>query len=385
LHTFLLYLAVVILLIVLSGNLWLFLGARMIVRLQDVDAASLPDGPMPKVDVIVAARNEQRHIEEALQSLLNQDYDELQILVVNDRSTDRTGEILDSVAEKNPQLKVIHLTELPAGWLGKNYALYCAAQQATGDWLLFTDADVVMAPSSVRRALGYARANEIDHLSVFPEVKMPTWFLKAFVIAFAVYFNLFIQPWKAKDPKSKAYVGIGAFNLVRAEVYRAVGTHRVIAMRLDDDIKLGKIVKHNGYRQEMLNGTEFIYVPWYSSVGELIDGTMKHFAGLDYSVLAVMAVTTAILVLNVWPFVAVFVTAGSTRLMYIAVVLALLWQSWATAGQLKISRDHIFASVLGVLLYVYILWRAMLLALINNGISWRGTRYPLAELKANKV
>lgn len=384
--TFLFYLAAVNLFLALLSSLQLLLGDRLIVKLQDVDISSLPDAPLPRVSIIIPARNEERDIEEALQSLLSQDYDNLEILTVNDRSCDRTGEILDSAAKNNPQLRVMHLTELPPGWVGKNYALHYAAERSSGELLLFTDADVVMAPSTIRRAVVYARDNEIDHLSVWPEVRMPTWLLRSFAIVFALYFNAWIRPWKAKNPKSRAYVGIGAFNLIAAEVYRAIGTHKVIAMRPDDDLKLGKIVKQHGYRQEMLNGIGFIYVPWYASVGELTEGFMKNpSAAVNYNVPVMVLATVPILVLDIWPVIAVFLTTGITRLLYTAVLLVYLLLGWRTAGALNIKQWCVLGFPLAMLLHVYILWRAALHTLINNGISWRDTHYSLAELKANKV
>ncbi len=226
------WLAIVTLVASVLFGLKLLIGNRQIGSLAATEP--LVGDSLPKVSIIVAGRNEEQQVEGALRSLLLQDYTPLEIIAVNDRSTDATGEIMDRLAADEPRLRVIHVEELPAGWLGKNHALNIAAQQARGEFLLFTDADVVMHPTVVRRAVRHANENNVDHLAILPQITMPNWFLESFVVTFAVYFLSFLKPWKAKDPKSRYFVGIGAFNLLRADVYRAIGTHRAIAMRPDD-------------------------------------------------------------------------------------------------------------------------------------------------------
>ncbi|PYQ54946.1 MAG: hypothetical protein DMF53_28775 [Acidobacteria bacterium] len=142
------------------------LGNRSIRALRDLPPLA---GPLPRVSIIIPARNEERNLEEALRSILALDYDNLEIDVVDDRSTDRTGEILDRMATADPRLRIVHVRELPPGWLGKNHALWLGAEKATGEFLLFTDADVVMAPSILRRAVGALVADRLDHLTAAPE------------------------------------------------------------------------------------------------------------------------------------------------------------------------------------------------------------------------
>jgi glycosyltransferase involved in cell wall biosynthesis len=389
-------------------------GGRQVQRLEKF---APPDNEgLPKVSVIVPARNEERDIEASIRALLRQDYENIELLVVNDRSTDRTGEILDRLAAEHPRLNVVHLSELPAGWLGKNHAMQLGALRAirgresfsvsvsnvgdveepkktpdrvrAGDehWLLFTDADVVMEPTTLRRAVGYAIQHGIDHLPMMMEVRMPNVLLESFVVLFMIYFSAYFRPWKAKDPKSKAYVGIGAFNLIRADVYRAIGTHQRIAMRPDDDVKLGKIVKRGGYRQEMLNASGLMYVPWYNSLREVIVGLEKNaFSGVEYNPAIIVASSAVGLLFNVWPFAAVFFTGGVTQLLYLAAALCLLGLGWHAAGTMRVRRRSVLLFPVAVLLFIFIQWRAMLLTYIHNGIRWRDTHYSLAELKANKV
>lgn len=378
------WLAAINLAIVVVISACLVIGGRTIAHLRDFPADT--DGPLPKVSLIVAARNEEKNIEAALRSLLRLDYPDLEITIVDDRSTDRTGEILDALARDQPRLNVVHLTELRPGWLGKNHALQFGADRSHGEWLLFTDADVVFEPTTLRRAIAFVLPRGIDHLTLTPETKMPTWLLQSFVVTFALFFSIFMRPWKVRDPKSAAHIGVGAFNLLRAAAYRQMGGHAPLAMRPDDDIKLGKLVKLNGFRQEVLNGIGLTEVPWYGSVRELLVGLEKNtFAVLEYSVLATLGSVASILLFDVFPFLAPFVTTGATRGMYVATALLLWLMAWGAAIGIKAPWSCALGFPLGAFLFAVIQLRSMFLTLKNGGIRWRDTHYPLAELRANRL
>lgn len=380
----LLWLAALTVLLVLAVLVELMAGGARLRHLRDVPP--LPPGEMPSISVVIAARNEARGIERALRSVLALQGREMEIIVVNDRSDDGTGDILDRMAAREPRLRVVHVAELPGGWLGKNHALWLGAEAARGELLLFTDADVVFAPDTLARAAGHLQRERLDHLTVAPHVIMPGAFLKAFGVAFTVFFAMFTRPWKARDPRSKHHVGVGAFNLVRAASYRRMGTHRAIAMRPDDDVKLGKLVKKNGFASEFVTGAEHVSVEWYHSLGEVVRGLRKNgFAGLDYRISMVIYATVMILTFCVWPFVAVFVTDGWTQILYgVAVALLLLIYVGAALGQGVPAWNALLFPV-ACLLVLFVMWNATVYALRNNGIEWRDTHYSLDELRANKV
>ena len=340
---------------------------------------------IPSVSVVIAARNEERGIEPALRSVLSLRGGHVEAIVVNDRSDDATGAILDRMAAAHPRLRVVHVAELPAGWLGKNHALWLGAAAARGELLLFTDADVVMAPATLLHAAAYMQRERLDHLTVAPRVIMPGWLLQTFGVAFSIFFSLFTRPWKVRDPRSGKHVGIGAFNLVRAESYRRMGTHRAIAMRPDDDVKLGKLAKKNGFSSDFLIGAEMISVEWYHSLPEVVRGLRKNgFAGVDYRISLVMLATLAQLFF-MWPFAAVWITEGWTRALY-AIALGLILLMYA--GSARAQRAPWWHGVMFPLasaLFIYVIWNATIYALVNDGIEWRGTHYRLDELRANKV
>src|SRR5271170_4547775 len=221
------------------------------------DRNSVGASGSPLVSIVVPARNEERDIEQSLARLLELDYGNYEVIAVNDRSTDRTGEIMESVAARpaaHGRLRVIHHRELPAGWLGKTHAMWTATNEAKGDWLLFTDADVQFKPDSLRRALAYAEAEHADHVVVFPQMimKRPGEFMM--IAFFQTMFVFGHRPWKVADPKSKDHMGVGAFNLIRRSAYEAVGTYEALRMEVLDDMKLGKVVKNAGLAQRNVFG-----------------------------------------------------------------------------------------------------------------------------------
>jgi glycosyltransferase involved in cell wall biosynthesis len=355
------------------------MGRGQVRLLKDVAAAETG----PPLSIIAAARNEARGIEAAVNSLLRLDYPALEIVIVNDRSTDETGEILARLARQHSRLTLTTIQTLPEGWLGKNYALQVGADAATGDLILFTDADVVFEPSTLRRAVTFMEEEKIDHLPVIPDIVVPGVALNAFVAAFGVFFSMYARPWKVRDPRSRAHIGVGAFNLIRGEVYRAIGGHRAIAMRPDDDIKLGKLVKKHGFRQDVAIGFDLIAVEWYASVGELIDGLMKNaFAGVDYSLWKVAGSSIGLFLMHVWPVLAVFLTDGVTRALNAVSVLLIVLIFWAVNGA---RVAYVLGFPAAALLFIYIMWRSALIAVISGTITWRGTAYPLSQMRANRV
>lgn len=378
------WLAAVTLALCLAAAIELYIGNRSVGALRDM--SPLPEAAAKKVSIIVAARNEQRNIRTALQSLLDLGYPDYELIVIDDRSEDGTGRILDDMAASSTRLKVIHIDRLPPRWLGKNHALWTGSRQASGEYLLFSDADIVMEPTVVTRAVAYMERRRLDHLAATPSMRMPTAFLGMFGASFIITFSLFTRPWKAQDPTSSCHIGIGAFNMVRANAYRLVGGHETIRLRPDDDIKLGKIIKRSGFRQDVAYAPEFLAVEWYASVSEAVKGLEKNaFSGADYNIALVLCGATLHTLCSIWPFAALFLTGGLTLSMNLAVVAVILL-IFADCARFHHARIwHAVGYPLATALFVVILLRTMILNLIQGGIYWRGTFYPLKELKANKV
>lgn len=361
----------------------LFRGNRSLKQLEQIEP--LKEKACPMLSVIVAARNEAENIEEALRSLLNHDYSNLELIVVNDRSTDDTPHILQKLAREFPKLKIVSIEHLPEKWLGKNYALYQGTLRASGEFYLFTDADILFKPTTLRRAMTYVQANQLEHLCCFPQLKASGIALNILIAQFTFYFILWTKPWNARHQKKINFIGIGAFNLVKASVYQKAGTHQAIAMRPDDDIKLGKLLKSQGYRQDFLIGTTMLSVEWYSSVRDLIQGLMKNsFASVNYQISLVLWGTFVLLFLNCWPFVAVFWTEGLLQQLNILILILLGIMFWEHSRAFKLQAGYGLFYPISTLLYLYILWKSTLLTLWHQGIFWRETFYPLKDLKEKK-
>lgn len=362
-------------------------AAREVPWLRD-QAGFEPGEPRPLVSVIAPARNEARHVESAVRALLAQRHEPLEVVLVDDRSEDATPAILARLAREFPQLRVETVAELPPGWLGKNHANWRGAAAARGELLLFTDADVVMAPDAIGRAAACLVHGGWDHLAVAPRVTLPGALLSQFTLYFGVLFSLYARPWAARDPLSRAHVGIGAFNLVRREAYLAAGGHERLRMRPDDDMKLGKLLKRRGCRQLFLNGLGSIEVEWYSSWREVRDGLMKNlFAGTGYSVAATVTGSLLQLALLAGPPLALLLGAGGLPAMALNAGSCLLLLALGASCAPALGTRHWGGALLPAFAAfgAWLMWRSMLRALWRGGIEWRGTHYPLAELRRNIV
>jgi hypothetical protein len=272
------------------GHQWLR-GIRRIPVLEDVLEAELVDRS-PPLSIVLAARDEERSVKESVASILAQDYPGmLEVIAVNDRSTDRTGELLEELATSYPdRLRVLNVESLPEGWLGKTHALYTGATRATGEWLLFTDADVNFSENCADRAVRYATGKGLDHLTLPPEILCRSVLLRSFVAAFTLVFEMTQRPWRVGDVQAREHVGVGAFNLIRKDAYEKSGTHRAIRMRPDDDMKLAKLLKRGGFRQGVAYGVGLISVEWHQTLPDAVRGLSKSmFSGLDYRIGATLA------------------------------------------------------------------------------------------------
>ncbi|HTR65450.1 MAG TPA: glycosyltransferase family 2 protein [Terriglobales bacterium] len=343
----------------------------------------------PRVSIIVPARNEADHISASLASMLALDYDNCEIIAVNDRSTDRTGEIMDRVAaspEARGRLRVVHVKELPTGWLGKAHAMWTAGNQATGDWLLFTDADVVFKPDSLRRALAYAEAEPADHLVLLPAMVMKTPGERMMIAFFQTLFVFGHRPWKVADPRARDHIGVGAFNLIRRSVYEAVGTYQRLRMEVLDDMKLGKVVKTGGYAQRNVFGGDLISVRWAKgAMGVVGNLTKNSFAVLSFQWWRTLISAFGLACLNLGPFVGVFLAHGWARLPF-AVALGAMFLIYCGMSRRSAIPPYYFAlHPLSSTLFVYTLLRSMQLTLSQGGVVWRDTFYPLADLKRGLV
>ncbi|MDB5062129.1 MAG: glycosyltransferase [Mucilaginibacter sp.] len=362
---------------------WILLVIYLLIKTRQIK--SLSEQPItndkPALAIIIAVRNEEEDLEKALHSVCNINYQNYRIIVVNDRSTDCTAEILEEFASRYPQLIITTITTLPNGWLGKNNALYQGYLSSTEEWLLFTDADVEFHPDAVSKALNYSVKNKLDHLCVLPHVVSRSQALNSMLGTFTLMMMLQFRPWDVSNPKSRAFIGIGAFNLINRDAYEKIGTHKAIRLRPDDDLKLGYTIKKHGLRSDALSGEHYICLEWYKSISQFINGLMKNaFAVTDYNVTRVIVGMIITFLLFGLP-VPLMLICGNLTIRLMATVIILFQMIYMLNPALPNKWWHALTIPFATTLVVYIIVRATWLTLKQGGIYWRDTFYSLAMLK----
>jgi len=346
-------------------------------------------GGEPRVSIIVPARNEERDIRATLERLLELDYSNYEIIAVNDRSEDATGALMEEAAASlaaKRRLRTIHVLDLPAGWMGKTYAMWTAAEQASGDWLLFTDADVLFKPDSVRRVVDYAEAEKADHVVLFPRMIMENPGERMMIAFFQALFVFGHRPWKVADPDAQDHMGVGAFNMVRRSVYEAVGTYKALRMEVLDDMKLGKVVKNAGYAQRNVFGKDLISLRWVEGTFGIVENLTKNFfALLSFQWPRTVGSIVALAFLNLWPFLGVVLAHGWTRLPYVVALGSIFAIYWGMSGLSDVPPYYFVLHPVSTCVVTYTIARSMVLTIRQGGIIWRGTKYPLEELRKGMV
>lgn len=346
-----------------------------------------PDFATNRVSIVVPARNEEAAVEQALRRLLSLEDANYQVVAVDDRSTDRTGQIMDAVASESPdKLKVIRIHELPSGWMGKTHAMWTAAKQSDSDWLLFTDADVMFRKDTLRRAVAYAEAERADHVVLFPKIIMKRFSEKMMIAFFQLLFVFGHRPWKVADPKAKDHLGVGAFNLVRRGVYEAVGTYERLKMEVVDDMKLGKVIKNAGFRQRVVFGDDLIRIRWARGARGVVDNLTKNFfAVMSFQAWRALLSCAGMAFLNLMPFFGVIFAPGWSRVPYAIALASMFCLYGGIWRQAEIHPWYFLLHPVSTTLFIYTMLRSTFVTLWNDGVMWRGTKYPLKELRKGLV
>ncbi|MBT9582652.1 glycosyltransferase [bacterium] len=363
---------------ILASLAWVWVAQTMVrvaLRIGLLPARCHPT--LPSLSVVIAACNEQETIVDALHSLLNVDYPDLQIVLVNDRSGDATGDLMESVGAQDARVMVVHLDQLPQGWLGKSHALHLGAARATGQWLLFSDADVHFEPDSLARAVSFACDQELDHLIAGPRIQCDTFWEKIFVGFFGTAFCYRYRPDLVGD-SNQYYVGVGAFNLVRTQVYRDLGGHSTLAMQVLDDMELGRLLKTRGFRQRFVGAGPAVSVRWCVGWNGLVHGLEKNaYAGLHYSPLFALASCAVVLWACLAPLWLLWHGAWAWGLLGLLAMQVCALCLWPSGSPPWVGLLFPLAG----LLFTFILLRAGWLCHRRQGIRWRGTFYALDELR----
>lgn len=369
------------------------LGIRSMVDLTELDPGdlpALPESESPDVTVLVPARDEADTIKATLRSLLGQTGIRLQIIAIDDRSTDGTGHKMDALsieAARAPHtFEVLHLRELPSGWLGKPHALARGIERAKAPWLLFTDADVVFAPEALHLAVRSAMREKADHFVLGPTLLSGSLGEGAIVANLQVLGHFVARMWKIGDPKAKDAFGVGGFGLIRPEALAAIGGMDRLRMEVVEDVALGWLIKRELHGHSlMVLGPGLVRLHWVHGTFGIVRLLEKNgFAGMRYSVPIMLAACFSLLLHALVPLVALAAGPWGIDAMlftYLGIAISIFANHKLNARSPWLAL--FFAPC--VFVFVWAFLRSMFLTLARGGVQWRGTLYSLAELKKHRV
>ena len=335
----------------------------------------------PRVSAIIPARDEERTIERTVRAFLAQTYPDVEIVVVNDRSEDRTGEILARIrSESTTRFVVIDNEEPPPGWLGKPWALHQGSLHATGELLLFVDADVIYAPDAVASAVAHLETCDAALLTLFPHLEMRGFWEHVVMPNLAVFAFTFLPLWLANRTRIPLLaVGGGPGNLVRRTDYDAAGGHQALKAAVIDDVGLARLLRRAGRRTELVGADDRITVRMYHGLGEIVRGFTKNaFAVFDYNYFTAILFLSLAVVFHLLPFALAFTGDG--------IILA-------AVGVLVLTRVVLFTAIgyrldnalLGHPLmmgtWCWILLRSVWFTGIRRQLHWRGRTYDAGGTK----
>lgn len=363
---------------------------------RKIDRVSLPDDALPFVSVVVPARNEGGKIGRCLESLARQDYPKYEVIAINDRSTDETGEIIKAISEKYRHVRCVQGKEAPPGWIGKCNALVHGVKYANGQWFLFTDADTCHTPESLRLAVSYALKHNAELISFMPVQELGSFWEK---VVMPVLLGSFLcgDPMNTINDRTndRAYA-YGQYILVRRDVYESVGGHQSVHDQILDDISFARVVKEHGYHIMAADGRLLYKVRMYTNLETLWQGWTKNLFALIECQLAYLVIVIALINFAVIaPFVQLGVIAcmamnGDTAgqfpslcgLTCAELVLLYAWYRRTAQHYTGVTSLHFLLLPLGSLTVSLLYLHSAYLVLTGNKVSWKGRKYTVNTSKA---
>ncbi|MCP5047544.1 MAG: glycosyltransferase [bacterium] len=381
----------VIILTGLSALVWLcellavYITGKTMPKLAEMEETLLSNPP--KISVIIPACNEAETLESSMQSRLQDTYPNLEFILIDDRSHDGTRDIARRIAERDQRVKLVCIDELPKGWLGKVHALHRGVRESSGDWLLFSDADVHFKPGTMNLVMNYCQTHQLAHLSVLPEFYPAGLWVDMAVSVFIKALLVVGRSWKIKDPNSRASAGAGAFNFVRRGALEQTKGFEWLKMEVIDDLTLGQMIKRAGFHSDMVNGRGVVGLHWYSNFRDMKTGVGRAlFAGIgNFRPTQLLILGSAAYVIDMMPYVAL-IPMGIPYLQAVgaAVTLLALWVSVKTARLTNIGTLPALLLPIGNTIVFILTIRAGIVGAIKGGITWRGTFYASKELRKGR-
>jgi len=359
---------------------WAMALIRTIVNLALIPRLRAADKPTrePLVSVIIPARDEARIIERTVRAFLAQDYPNLEIIVVNDRSADATGEILRTIDDE--RLRVIDGIEPPAGWLGKPWALHQGSGLARGELLLFVDADVVYAPAAIRAAVAHRELRGPVLLSLLPYFEMRGFGENAAMPMMAMTCFTFLPTWISNRTRFAALaIGGGTGNMIVREVYQAIGGHEALKDAVVDDVALARLVRHSGEATETVRADDLVSLRMYHGLAEVVEGFTKNaFAvfGRNYVVGTLIVIGSVIF--HILPYG--LALAGDRIAMASVALITVTRLTLFRFLRYRLDNALLLHPVM-VSIWTWIFLRSMWLTGIRRRLLWRGRTYDAGQTR----
>ena len=347
----------------------------------------ISDDKLPFVSVLIPARNEEHNIAQIVNSLLVQDYPSYEVIVLNDNSDDRTGEILLEIQGSHPELKILNGKPLETGWTGKCFACKQLYDASTGDYILFTDADTLHNPNSLRDSVTIALSRNADMVTLFPKMRM-VGFAEKLIMPMLWFTVMLLLPFYFVDKKGflKFSIGIGPFMLFKRSAYKAIGGHDSVKNAIDEDVWLARKIKEHGMQLIVEDGQHMLSVRMYRNFKEIWNGFSKNiFAGFEFSSIALFSVNLLYILLFFIPFLLFFIqlslqfSLNLTLILTGIQVLILYFTRAIISARFKLGFISTLLHPIGALSVPLIALNSWRWIKAGSGAKWKGRVYNPAE------
>ncbi len=359
-------------------------------HLDIIVASAPPPSNAPLISICIPARNEEHNIRNCVNSVLAQDYPKLEIIVLDDRSTDATLTQLEEIASHDSRLLPISGSDLPAGWAGKPHALYQASRVARGEWLCFVDADTLLAPQTISSCYAKALETSADLFTTLHQQITETFWEKAVMPLIMTALSVGFSPGKVNDPSRRDAVANGQFILIKSSVYDSIGGHERVKDQIVEDKAIAEQVKWNGYRLVIADGRQFIRTRMYTSLASMWEGWTKniylglreHTAMLLLGAFGAALGLIAALFLPIWPILGGIWYFNEGGWLAIGVIVqallvwgALLYARAQVARRMNIPAWYAWTTPLGAGIFAGMMLTSAWKVISGQGVTWRGRKY----------